>query len=318
MASIQKRSGAWRAVIRRKGHPTQIKTWPTKVLAEAWARKVEREMDTAEFVDRRSYRGTSRDLLTRYRDEVSPGKKGARSEIVRLNLIMREGWTAKPVNDVQKMDIIRWRDGRACTGPTVRREMVLLNAVFSHAKREWTLPIVNPLQGVSMPANSVARERRPSITELGAIRSHLREKKMGLLMELAIETAMRLGEMCSLTWADVHLSERYVLLRDTKNGTARRVPLSTKAVETFEKLTPGTGRVFHFSSAAASVYWRNTMKTLGIKDLHFHDLRHEATTRMADKLVNVLELAAVTGHKDLRTLQRYYNPHATDLARKLG
>lgn len=85
---------------------------------------------------------------------------------------------------------------------------------------------------------------------------------MAALMELAIETAMRLGEMRRLTWADVNISERYVHLRDTKNGTERRV--------------------------------------------------------LAGKLANVLELAAVTGHKDLKMLGRYYNPHPSDLAAKLG
>lgn len=317
MASIQRRGGSWRAVIRRKGHPAQIKTWPTKVLAEAWARKIEREMDTAEFVDRRSYKATVRDLLIRYRDEVSPHKKGGRDERFRLNMLMRMPWTAKAVNDVQRLDIIRWRDGRVCSGSTVRREMALMSAVFTHAKEEWQLPVKNPLQGVSKPAGSKARNRRPSTTELGAIRSHFQGKKMGLAMELAIETAMRLGELCSLKWEDVHLEGRYVHLKDTKNGEERRVPLSTRAVELLQP-HGGKGPLFSFSAPAAGNYWRDAMKELGIVDLHFHDLRHEATTRMANKLVNVLELAAVTGHKDLRTLQRYYNPHPIDLAQKLG
>lgn len=317
MASIQRRGTAWRAVIRRKGHSTQIKTFPIKALAEAWARKVEREMDTAEFIDRRTYRGTVRDLYVRYAQEVSCHKKGARWEQVRLAAIARAPWTAKAVNDVQKMDIIQWRDSRGVSGASVRRDMVLLQSVFSYAIREWQLPIVNPLQGVSKPRDSEPRNRRPSITELGAIRAHFQGKNMAALMELAIETAMRLGEMCSLTWADVYISERYVHLRDTKNGAARRVPLSTRAVEILGKLEPKTGRVFRFSARSAGVYWREAMKSIGIKNLRFHDLRHEATTRLAEKLPNVLELAAVTGHKDLKMLQRYYNPHPADIAAKL-
>lgn len=318
MASIQRRGTVWRAVIRRKGHSTQIKTFPIKALAQAWARKVEREMDTAEFIDRRTYRGTVRELFDRYAKEVSPRKKGARWEQVRLTAIARAPWTAKAVNDVQKLDVIGWRDSRGVSGASVRRDMVLLQSVFSHAIKEWQLPISNPLHGVSKPEDSAPRSRRPSITELGAIRSHFQEKKMGLMVDLAIETAMRLGEICSLTWADVYLSERYVHLRDTKNGAARRVPLSTRAVAVLGKLKPQGARVFQLTAGSAGVYWREAMKKLGIKDLHFHDLRHEATTRLAEKLPNVLELAAVTGHKDLKMLQRYYNPHPTDLAQKLG
>jgi integrase len=59
-------------------------------------------------------------------------------------------------------------------------------------------------------------------------------------------------------------------------------------------------------------------KRAGIADLHFHDLRHEATSRIAERLDNILELSAVTGHKSVQLLKRYYHPRATDLARKLG
>ena len=304
-------------MIRRSGHPVQIKTWPTKAAAEAWARKLETEMDQATFVDVRSYRATGADLLRRYHDEVSPKKKGARWEQVRLRKLMRAKWLAKPINDVQKLDVIRWKQAQSVSGPSLRREMVLLNSVFNHAKKEWGLPVVNPLHGVSRPADSQPRSRRPSTAELGAIRSHFSEKKMGLLVELAIETAMRLSELCSLKWGDVYMSERYVHLENTKNGSERKVPLSARAVELLQAHA-GAGYVFSFSAASAGVYWRRAMKELGIKDLHFHDLRHEATTRMATKLVNVLELAAVTGHKDLKMLQRYYNPDPTELAHKLG
>lgn len=295
----------------------QIRTWPTKAAAEAWARKVETEMDQARFVDVRSYRATGADLLQRYHDEVSPSKKGKRWEQVRLKKLMRAKWMLKPVNSVQKLEIARWKQTQSVSGPSLRREMVLLNSVFNHAKKEWGLPVVNPLDGVSLPADSRPRARRPSTAELGAIRSHFSEKKMGLLVELAIETAMRLGEMCSISWADVYTSERYVHLRDTKNGTERKVPLSSRAAELLQAHR-GAGQVFSFSAESAGVYWRRAMKELGIKDLHFHDLRHEATTRLASKLSNVLELAAVTGHKDLKMLQRYYNPDPTDLAQKLG
>lgn len=318
MASIQKRAKSWRAVIRRKGHPVQIKSWPTKAAAEAWARSVESAMDQATFVDTRSYRGTGVQLLQRYHDEVSPAKKGARWERVRLRKLMRASFLTKPVNDVQKMDVIRWKQAQSVSGASLRREMVLLSSVFNHAKKEWQLPVINPMQGVSKPADSKARSRRPTAAELGAIRSHFQNKKMGVLVDLAIETAMRLGEMCSLTWADVYISERYVHLRDTKNGHERMVPLSTHAAIVLGKLTEKTGRVFPFSAQSAGVYWRRAMKELEIKDLHFHDLRHEAATRLAGKLSNVLELAAVTGHRDLRMLQRYFHPDPTDLARKIG
>lgn len=320
MASIQKRGASWRAVIRRTGHTTQIKTFPTKHAAEAWARKIEREMDAAEFVDHRSYKETARTLLERYRDEVTPRKKGARWERTRLNMLMRAAMMDKPVNKITRQDVVAWRDSRGVSGPSVRREMVLLSSVFNYAKEEWGLPVVNPIKGVPMPADSKARERRPSTAELGAIRSHFEKKRMGLLVEFAIETAMRLGEICALKPEHIHIEQRYAHIVDSKNGEARKVPLSSKALEVIEKLRPYIHSkdvtIFGIKASSAGVYWREACKKLGIEDLHFHDLRHEAATRMANKL-HVLELARVTGHKDLKQLQRYYNPKPDELASKL-
>lgn len=323
MASIQRRGKRWRAVIRRTGHPTQLATLPTKAAAEAWARGIEAEMDQAKFCDVRSFKKTAAQLFERYADEVSPHKKGKRWEKIRLTALGRAACFGKPVNKITRQDIISWRDSRCVSDSTIRRDMVLLNSVFNHAKKEWGLPVLNPLEGVSKPADNPARNRRPTAAELGAIRAHFQGKRMALLVELAIETAMRLGELCSLEWADVHLDKRYVHLRHTKNGDERKVPLSKHATKllTVAKVRArmlGETRLFSFSALSAGVYWREAMKVLEIEDLHFHDLRHEATTRLSTKLVNVLELAAVTGHRDLKMLQRYYNPSPTDLAKKLG
>lgn len=279
---------------------------------------VEREIDTAGTgVVSRSHKTTTRDLFDKYAKEVSPTKKGAKWEVVRLKKIARAAWAAKRVNEVTKKDINDWKAEQSVSAASVRREMNLVSAVFNYAIREWSLPIKNPLQGVSRPADSRARERRPSTAELGAIRSHFAEKKMGLLVELAIETAMRLSELCSIEWADVNLDGQYITLSDTKNGTKRNVPLSTRAVELLRPHV-SKGPVIGITAGSAGVFWREAMKVLKIEDLHFHDLRHEATTRLSTKLVNVLELAAVTGHKSLKHLQRYYNPDPTDLAKKLG
>jgi integrase len=319
MASIQRRGSVWRAVIRRTGHPTQVKSFPLKSAAEAWARKLEREMDAAEFVDRRSCKDTARSIMERYRQQVSPTKKGARWETVRLTKLLRAPWTAKSVNEVSRKDIADWKAAQTISGASLRREMVLLSSVFNHAINEWGMPIVNPMRGVSLPADSKARDRRPSATELGAIRSHFVKKKMGLLVDLAIETAMRLGELCQIRWSAIDVDRRCVRLADTKNGHPRLVPLSSRAVELLAEdrlVSPGE-QLFPFSAESAGVYWREAMKTLGIRNLHFHDLRHEAITRMVPKFPNVVDLASVTGHRSLKQLQRYYNPDPLDLARRL-
>jgi integrase len=135
---------------------------------------------------------------------------------------------------------------------------------------------------------------------------------------LALETAMRMGELLALQWEHVHLEQRWIRLVDSKNGEGRNVPLSAKAVEllTVLKGEKDRGPVFTVSPGVASTLFRKACRAAGVSGIRFHDLRHEATTRLSKKL-SVLELAAVTGHRDLRSLQIYFNPHAWELAEKL-
>ena len=136
---------------------------------------------------------------------------------------------------------------------------------------------------------------------------------------MAIETAMRRGELLGLEWAEINLVNRTAHLPLTKNGSGRTVPLSTTAVETLESLPRDiTGKVFPISKTALRGLWRRACKWAGIEDLHFHDFRHEATSGFFEKGLNVMEVAAITGHKDVRMMQRYIDPRAEDLAKKLG
>jgi integrase len=138
------------------------------------------------------------------------------------------------------------------------------------------------------------------------------------LVTLAIETAMRRGELLGLDWDDLHLDQNYVHLALTKNGTSRDVPLSPKARQTIEALPRSiSGRVIVHPEALKGLSHRATRRA-GITGLWFHDLRHEATTRFFEKGLGVMEVAAITGHKDLRMLQRYVQLRPEDLARKLA
>jgi len=131
---------------------------------------------------------------------------------------------------------------------------------------------------------------------------------------------MRRSELLALRWEDVFPEECYLQLHDSKNGESRDVPLSRKAIETLQVVPrlDGDERVFPITDEAIKQVFQRAVVRAGIDDLHFHDLRHEATSRLAGRLSNVLELGAMTGHKTLRMLARYYHPRASDLARKLG
>ena len=138
------------------------------------------------------------------------------------------------------------------------------------------------------------------------------------IVTVALETAMRRGELLAMTSGNLHVTEHYVLLRTTKNGTSRKVPLSSVALASIEA-APKQGvdpRIFPVSASVLKNYWLRAMAAAGIEDFHFHDLRHEATSRMARKLP-MHDLMKVTGHKTAAMLARYYHPVPADIAAAL-
>jgi integrase len=236
-------------------------------------------------------------------------------------------------------------DERLCAvaPSTVQRELSALGGALTWAIKDRliALPGGNSVSAIRRPPAGKARDRRLEPGEetrllealgdragdvqgakrAGAYRVGTRNRWMLPLVRFAIETAMRQGELLALRWADVDLDARTAYLADTKNGEARTVPLSSRAVAVLEALPRGSsmdGRAFPISAQAVKLAWVRACKRAGIEGLRFHDLRHEATSRLAEKLPNLIELAAVTGHKDLRMLKRYYHPRASDLAKKLG
>ena len=139
------------------------------------------------------------------------------------------------------------------------------------------------------------------------------------LVELALETAMRRGELLSLRWEYVDLTRRVAYLPMTKNGDSRSVPLSTGAVKILQSLPRNLdGQVFPIEAQTVAAAFMKAVKRAGVKDFHFHDLRHTAITNLAGKLSNVIELSAVSGHKTLSMLKRYTHLKAEDLAKKLA
>ena len=219
-----------------------------------------------------------------------------------------------------------FRDDRlkSCAPSTVVRELGMLSSVFNHCIREWRLPILNPVSLIRKPTLPKGRERILSIEEEQRLLSAFeplgrRSIYMKPLVIVAIESAMRRGELLKLKWTDVDLKQRTAYLDLTKNGEDRTVPLSTRAVATLKVLPRSIdGKVFPINIAAMEAAFHKGRIRARLPDVHFHDLRHTATTRLAEKLTNILELSAVTGHKDLRMLKRYYHPKASDLALKIG
>ena len=172
---------------------------------------------------------------------------------------------------------------------------------------------------VSKPKGSAARARGVGQIEIDAISASLSGgigRQVYRAFLLAIETGMRKGEILGLTWGQISASVAY--LSKTKNGDARQVALTIRALEILsEQRGLDPVKVFIVDPASADTLFRKAVKRAGIQDLHFHDSRSEAITRLSRKL-DVLELARMVGHRDLKSLLIYYAPSAEDMAKKLG
>lgn len=329
MATYRKRGTTWRAEIAKKGTRLSA-TFETKAAAVAWATEKEAELGRGGPVASIANGKTFADAVRRYETDVSPTKKGERWEKLRLAVFLKLDWAGERIGRITSDQIGQWRDARVKTvkTSTVNRELNLMSAVFERARREWKWLAVNPVRDVERPTNPRPRDRRISQVEEGKMLKQLGyergqvpatiQQHLAAAFLFALETGMRQGEIVRLTWDRVFLKDRYVRLEDTKNGDARNVPLSSAAVQLL-KLQPRSSReprCFPIESASADTLWRKARNKAKIKDLKFHDSRHEAITRLAKKL-DVLELARTIGHRNPRSLMIYYNATATELASRL-
>lgn len=331
MASIRKRGEfQWFAEVRRQGHPAQRKTCNTRAEAEAWARSIESEMDRGVFVSRAEAESTTlHEALERYEREVSKKKKGHVQEKYRIASWQAHALAKRFLASLRGSDFAKYRDERLKSGAaasTVRLDLALVSHLFTIAVKEWGIQVENPVKNMRLPRANNARERRLEGGEEGALLAAIDAAPAGSrsnrwlkpIVILAVETAMRQGEILALRWENIDLVRCVAHLPDTKNGSARDIPLSSRAVAALKGLARSIdGQVFPTTDSALKQSWSRAVKRAEIEGLHFHDLRHEATSRLAEKLA-LHELMKVTGHKDMRMLARYYHPRAEDLAKKLG
>ena len=325
MAAIEQLpSGLWRARVRRGGHPTQSKSFHLRADAEAWARKLESEQERGTWRDSSEAEDTTlAECLDRYTREHVPRKRAPARERSHVDALRALPFTSRAVARVRSADVAAARDAWTAVGhapATIVRRLAVLSRVFNVARREWGMEsLANPIEAVTKPHVANARTRRVSDAELDAICAATGSAELSAVLRLAVETAMRRGELCALRWEHVDLKDRTAHLPHTKNGQARDVPLSSRAVAILHALPRRIdGQVFGSRPDSVTQAFERAVQRAGLDDLHFHDLRHEATSRLSEKLPNLIELAAVTGHKDLRMLKRYYHPRAADLAKKLG
>ena len=321
MATFKKmESGRWQAQVAKQG-VRKAKSFKTKREAQDWANRQEFLITEGEIGGAKQ---VLRELFDRYAREVSPKKRGARWEYIRLELLAKDKIGGVRLCDLSPADFADWRDRRLTevAPASVRREMVLMSSVLTQARKEWGLLNTNPLSDVAKPGNPPPRDRRVSQDEvekliaaggddLGSIRARAVHA-----FRFAIETGMRAGEIIGLTGDTVDQEGRVATLPRTKNGTARKVPLSSRAIALLDQLPETDGALFNLTSRQLDANFRAARNKAKIKGLTFHDSRHEAITRLAKKL-DVLSLARTVGHRDIRMLQIYYNETPEELALRL-
>lgn len=335
--SKNRKTGGWRAQV-CVGGTRLSRSLKSKAEARAWAHQAELDIPlTSVPVPKKTFG----DLLSRYKAEVTPGKRGAGWETTRLEALVRDDRLAKvPLGTLDSTEVASWRDRRlqAVSAASVLREWNLLSSACGHAVTEWSWLKENPFSKVKRPRPPAHRDRIIPPAEIEWLEStvELSPRRRFYFRVLsaakwAIETGMRAGEVVGLTWdkldfdrrvarldREIQLSGRKVFA--TKNGQKRAVPLSAEAIRIAQSVAEESGdakgRVFGLTSQQLDAHWRALCADAGVIGLHFHDTRHTAITRLAKKL-NVLELARMVGITDLKILSVYYNESAEEIARKL-
>lgn len=327
MATIRRLRGKWQAQVRRKGIAPRAKSFDAKSDAEKWARNLEAELDRCGNLPdtRLAERMTVRDLLARYLLEITPTKRSASTEGYRIKALMKRDIAHRTLAMLSSADIATYRDERlkVVSTSSVIRELNTIAHAVDVARKEWGVHLVlNPVRMIRRPVPPRGRDRRLNGDEeqrLFEAADAGRNTYMRPLMVLAIETAMRQGEILSLTWADVDLEKRIAHLDMTKNGESRDVPLSSRALVALDQLRQQQvdDRVVPSTKSGVQQAWGHLRGRAGLADLRFHDLRHEAVSRLLERGLNVIETATISGHKELRMLQRYAHLRAVDLVNRL-
>ncbi|QWD34642.1 site-specific integrase [Polynucleobacter paneuropaeus] len=335
MASIQKRNGSYRARIKRIGQSTISRTFYSRLEAVAWVKETQAMVNLGLFEQPAQKRSlvTFEEAAVCYRDTHTIHKKIARSETYRLQILINR-WGHLNVEQVDKSAVLELRDdllGLGRAGDTINHYFNTLSKLFQMLNDEWDLKLPNPIKGIKRMPPRPGRSKRV----IGPVESQLLAscEKLGFgllrsIIEFAIATGMRRGEMMGLHWGDIDLVNRRAYLHTTKNGEPRKVPLSQRAMAVLETVQAmGTNAVFPMSMnvlrnqfeksrAHAEAAWLSDGDN-PFKGLRFHDLRHEALSRLSDAGLNVIELSHISGHKTVVMLSRYTHPSHPAILEKI-
>lgn len=345
MASVERRGDVWRVVVRLPGGKKISATRDTKAEAEVWGATQERLKSLGKLT------ATSEVLVDELFDSFETDL-ASKTDSGRWNSLRIRKWSDDPivklrVSAVTTHDINGWieRRGKSVSPATVNRELNLMSAAFTYAVKVRRWIETNPCHGARRPERTRPRKRALLTPhEIAAIctatgydsdpKLRTLSARVGACFLLALETGMRSGEMLRARprdyWPDkrtLHVAATEVGGRkSSRSGTSsadpsRNVPLTERAMTLIQQLLdskpPGQPYIVGLTDRQRDALWRKAVKLSGVDDLHFHDSKHEAATRLAP-LLDVLALSHALGTKDVRLLRdTYYDNDASVSAARL-
>ena len=321
MATIRKRNGRWQAQIRKSGTRAISRTFTLRQDALFWAREQERvlELQTDVFQKKTLLKKTLADLLHDYEVEVGQRLKSHHVEVHYFNQLRRTRFAQLTLDRLKPADIQRWVNERSSShrASSTVRLLGVLNRAFNHAIKHHSFPLpFNPVERVIKP-----RIGQKTIRRIPSRLAKLLESpacRIGWIACFAVDTAMRRSEIAKLEWADVDLEGRLVHVKNTKNGHDRSVPLSSTALLVLGEFKRSDQSVFGMSSNAIRLAWGRYRRSHEVDAVRFHDLRHEAISRLFERGLTTPEVALLSGHKTVSQLFRYAHPDIGRVSRLLS
>ena len=320
MSSVRKRGKTWTAQVRIAGWRSFTKTFNKKTDAIVWSKTLEDKIKSVPIPDNNIENLKLKDLLKRYSNEISPKLKGFEREVYKINLIIRSWLGEIPVINLNKHHINQYRDDRLkeVKSGTVRSDLMLIKRVIKTSISQWGYGLPNnPMDSVVMPSPHKPRSRRVSEEELELLLQYAKSNRnifIAPIIEFAIETGMRRSEILKLKWENI--DNGIASLYDTKNGEDRYIPLTRHAQGVLKMLSKVSHYVFPITADCLKSAWNRIKQKSNIKDLRFHDLRHESVSRFFEMGLSIPEVALISGHKDVRQLFRYTHLKAENLREK--
>jgi integrase len=323
MAVIQKRGSSYRVLIRKKGHAPISKTFKLKALAERWARETEVGLDAGTF---RSERATVGETVIEYRRRMAQlGKEIGRSKKNYLDIIQREIGEHR-LADLTTEFLVDWISEKSC-GPSTRQQYIIyLRTVLTTAETLWDAQpdlvafekAARFLRKHGAVSESNQRDRRVTDAELERLIAACAGVQIPYeeILRFQIASAFRIGETCRLRWADLDEQNRTIVIRQRKHPRKKRdeiAPLLGEAWQIVQRQARSGEFIFPYDGRSVGAGVTRAVKRAALGDLHLHDLRHEAISRLFEQGYGITEVQLCSGHKDLKMLQRYLHLRPADL-----